>query len=1101
MSVETPYPGQIAFVRQRRYLVESVAVPSDAGDSTLVELSCLDDDAQGQPLIVLWENELDARLLKDDGWAAVAERGFDDPELFAAYLRTLSWNCVTATDPDLFQSPFRAGIRLDAYQLEPLRKALRLPRVNLFIADDVGLGKTIEAGLIARELLLRRRIDRIVVACPPSMLEQWRDEMETRFGLRFVVLDRAYVAQMRRERGFSVNPWTTHSHFLVSHRLLIDEAYASGLRDWLGEFAPKSLFVLDEAHNVAPSSGSRYAIDSQLTRAIRDIAPRFEHRLFLSATPHNGHSNSFSALLEILDPQRFCRGVPVSPEQLEEIMVRRLKSDIRELEGGFPKRSIVQIDIDGLPDDSPELVLAEKLDRYRYERDKRLAGATRSQQTVAALVTGCLQKRLLSSIEAFARTLHVHRRSVKRAVEEAAAAVTMSPLQIDDLKRLTLEADDTSSDSIDSENAFNEDDTVSTLEQPNLIASELDMRMMAATAASSDASNSPGLNALQNELELVDEMLCIAEASRYERDARVVKLLEWIEKNMCPDLLSGCSSAPRWNDRRVIIFTEYEATRRYLEQRLNEAISHTDEGERRTATFTGSTSSQRREEIKHIFNTEPKNDPLRILIATDAAREGLNLQRHCHDLFHFDLPWNPGRLDQRNGRIDRKLQPAEEVSCYYFVYGQRPEDRVLQVLVRKSERIREEMGSVANVLDGRVAENIGRSGMRRDDLDELADFIENAELEGRRTVVEDELESTRSRQDKLKGEVEGLRTRLQRSRQRIGITAPQFRQTLSMSLRLSGAPDIESSVSVSGIDQETPETFIFPADSDKLARDFGWATALDTLRDRRQRGESLSQWRERAEVRPIVFEDSGRLGENAVHMHLEHRVAQRLLGRFTSQGLIHHDLSKACLTAGPDSVSRVVLLGRLSVYGPGAARLHEEVVPIAARWFEPSRRNGPLTPYGRRTEQSTLSSLQEALDNAGRYKIAEQVQARIAASAQRDIDDLLPHLESRCEALLEEAKNLLSERAVEESLSMTELLKSQRERIRSEFNSEGRQLTLGFTRDELRQHEADRRAWQRRLDDIETELESEPRRIAESYTVQAHRVDPLGLVYLWPRTG
>ena len=169
-----PEPGQIAFVRQRRYLVESVAAPPTDGEASLVSLSCLDDDAQGEPLTVLWEHELDACVLSDDGWSSVAEKGFDDSALFAAYLRTLSWNCVTATDPNLFHAPFRAGIRLDAYQLEPLRKALRLPRVNLFIADDVGLGKTIEAGLIARELLLRRRVDRIVVACPPSMLDQWQ---------------------------------------------------------------------------------------------------------------------------------------------------------------------------------------------------------------------------------------------------------------------------------------------------------------------------------------------------------------------------------------------------------------------------------------------------------------------------------------------------------------------------------------------------------------------------------------------------------------------------------------------------------------------------------------------------------------------------------------------------------------------------------------------------------------------------------------------------------------------------------------------------------------------------------------------------------------
>src|SRR5205085_4081414 len=132
----------------------------------------------GQELQALWEAEVDAEVLSGDAWGALADRGFDAPRLFSSYLHTLRWNCVTATNPRLFQSPFRAGIRLDAYQLEPLRKALLLPRVNLFIADDVGLGKTIEAALIARELLLRKKVREIVVSCPPSMLLQWQDELE-----------------------------------------------------------------------------------------------------------------------------------------------------------------------------------------------------------------------------------------------------------------------------------------------------------------------------------------------------------------------------------------------------------------------------------------------------------------------------------------------------------------------------------------------------------------------------------------------------------------------------------------------------------------------------------------------------------------------------------------------------------------------------------------------------------------------------------------------------------------------------------------------------------------------------------------------------------
>ena len=673
MTASFPEPGSIAFVRQRRYLIEEV-VPSQApGEATLVGLSCLDDDAQGDTLSVLWEHELDARVLQGDGWSAVAEKGFDDPALFAAYLRTLSWNCVTATDPNLFQAPFRAGIRIDAYQLDPLRKALRLPRVNLFIADDVGLGKTIEAALIARELLLRRRIDRIVVACPPSMLEQWRDEMEARFGLAFTILDRAHVTRMRRERGFSVNPWTTHSRFLVSHRLLIDEAYASGLRDWLGEFAPQSLLILDEAHNAAPSRGARYAIDSQITRAVRDIAPRFEHRLFLSATPHNGHSNSFSALLEILDPQRFCRGVRVLKGQLDEVLVRRLKSDIRELEGGFPKRTVVQIDIDELPADAPELVLAAKLDTYRLERERRLANETSSRQAAGALVIGGLQKRLLSSIEAFAKTLAVHRKSVERSVEKAREAEDVSDALIADLERMTTGADPDAAipeTSDDDSGIDGEDGAPDVGELSDTTELELDDLMARATAASSGASQADTRTALEGELTLVDEMREIAEASRYDADPRIRKIVEWIGDNMCRRLSARTGAPPCWNDRRIIFFTEYEDTRRYLQRCLGEAIAHTDRAFERIAIFTGMTSRQRREDIKHAFNTEPNDHPLRILIATDAAREGLNLQRHCRDLFHFDLPWNPSRLDQRNGRIDRKLQPADEVLRWLRLFGQ-----------------------------------------------------------------------------------------------------------------------------------------------------------------------------------------------------------------------------------------------------------------------------------------------------------------------------------------------------------------------------------------------------------------------------------------------
>jgi hypothetical protein len=128
-------------------------------------------------------------------------------------------------------------------------------------------------------------------------------------------------------------------------------------------------------------------VDSQFTKSIRELAPLFEHRLFLSATPHNGHSNSFSALLEILDPQRFCRGVPIDGvRQLDAVMVRRLKEDLRRLGGGFPERRIVEIVLDGLPETSPELALPRLLDDYRAAREDRLRDAPKSVQNASALV-------------------------------------------------------------------------------------------------------------------------------------------------------------------------------------------------------------------------------------------------------------------------------------------------------------------------------------------------------------------------------------------------------------------------------------------------------------------------------------------------------------------------------------------------------------------------------------------------------------------------------------------------------------------------------------------------------------------------------------------
>jgi SNF2 family DNA or RNA helicase len=1066
-----PQIGQIVEVRQRRYLVEQSVPPLNGGDSTLVALSCVDDDAQGQQLEVLWERELDAQVLSAEAWDQIASRGFDPAGKFAAYLSVLRWNCVTSTDPTLLQSPFRAGIRLDAYQLEPLRKALRLPRVNLFIADDVGLGKTIEAGLIARELLLRKKVREIVVACPPSMLLQWKEELDSRFGLRFAILDKDYLQRVRRERGFGVNPWATNSRFLVSHRLLIDETYAGPLRDWLGTFHPSSLLILDEAHHAAPASGARYAIDSHITRAVRELAPRFEHRLFLSATPHNGHSNSFSALLEILDPQRFCRGVPVGKKMLEDIMVRRLKDDLREVVGGFPKRDVVQVDIAGLPLEAPELQLAAWLDDYRILREQRLEGESRRTQTAAGLLICGLQQRLLSSIEAFSRTLRVHRKTVKKQWDQAQAQVATERLRAE-LFTEALGPDDERASLSEEEQAAEED------------------ALVAAVSEATRGSEQAAPDLFRKEQQLLEKMSEVAESSRFLPDARVKQLLTWIRTNMCTEL--GTAGA-KWNNTRLIIFTEYEDTRRYLQQQLSGAIASSDQPETRIAVYHGPTPLKEREEIKVAFNSEPEKNPVRILIATDAAREGLNLQAHCWNLFHFDVPWNPSRMEQRNGRIDRKLQPSKIVRCHYFFYVQRPEDRVIAALIKKTKTIREELGSLSQVIDRRL-DSLLKTGIRRKEIEALTHTIEAVELEKEsRQVVEDELEAARDRQLDLRNQIERLSTMLSRSQQEIAFNKDHFRSAVSCSLEILGAEKLKCS---GNGDMHCK----FPALDQREGADPSWAETMDSLRAPRKKDQKFWDWRRESPIRPVVFEDPGVVTEEVVQLHLEQRVVQRLLARFSAQGFVYHDLSRACLAQTSDAIARVILVGRLALYGSNAARLHEQLIPVTARWIDPAVRKDHLSPYAREAESRTLALLDSALLEEHSRPVPEVILRQLQDAAANDVRELLPHLQMRAKEYVEDAIAKLKHRADDESKKMREILEAQKRHLQETVTRylQDDQLKLQFSDEEKRQLESNQRYWDKRLISLVEELKTEPDRIRSQYEVRAQRVEPVGLIYLWP---
>ncbi len=1095
LPIRAPEPGELVYVRSRRWLVEDVLPPGTPGQPALVHLACADDDAQGQALEVYWDLEIDRRIVEQEGWADLAAKGFDAPRQFAAFLHTLRWNCVTATDPNLFQSPFRAGIKIDAYQMEPLRKALRLPRVNLFIADDTGLGKTIEAGLIARELLIRKKARTIVVAAPASVLDQWHAELEERFGLVFEVLDRGYLARVRRERGFGTNPWRTHSRFLVSHNLLIDPTYTDPMREWLGTLLPGSLLILDEAHHAAPASGGRYGIETKFTRAVRDLAGRFEHRLFLSATPHNGHSNSFSTLLELLDPYRFTRGVRVRGRKaLEDVMVRRLKEDLRKIQGGFPERRVVRMEIADLPPDAPELVLSKLLDEYRSLREQRFAGTSRKAQAAAGLLVVGLQQRLLSSVEAFARSLKVHRDTAERQWAKGQARPAPPPAVEEEAENLFTSAPD--ADDERAEQAPEEHEAEEAAEIETITgAAEAEVRHDGAAGTQ-----------WTREQELLDRMQAIAAASRHLPDAKARRLIDWIRENLCLDMppfgKRPSGPPPRWNNRRVIIFTENrEGTKRWLKTILEQAIEGTELAEERLEVIDGLTSATQRKEIQRRFNADPARDPLRILLATDAAREGLNFQAHCADLFHFDLPWNPGRIEQRNGRIDRKLQPEPVVRCHYFVLPQRVEDRVLEVLVEKTKKIRVELGSLSKVIDDDI-ERLLRNGIRHRDADRLAQQIREADIDAeKKRIAEEELEAARERQEDLKEQIERCQSLLQASREWVRFEPVPFREALSCSLELLGAEALTEEQ-----DENGRPIWIFPPLDRRAETDPSWAATLDTLRAPRKLDQKLTDWRREAPIRPVIFEDAGVLTDETVHLHLDQRVAQRLLARFRSQGFVHHDLSRACLAQATDSIPRVVLLGRLSLYGRGAERLHEELVPLAARWIEPSQRRGALAAYARdaEAEEKTLALLEAALTDPRHRVPSEVIQKKLLASAQRDIAELLPQLEPRADELAEQAIRRLGERGEHEERDLRATLERQRDRVRDELerhDAQFKQLVLELDDDDRRQLESNMSAWRVRLAQFERELEHEPERVRQFYEVRARRIEPVGLVYLWPETG
>ena len=1050
-----PEQGQLVEVRQRRYVVTEVrqsTLPPDplkVYDPTpqhRVTLASVEDDALGEELQVIWEIEPGAQIV--EGAVLPQPHGFDDPQRFDAFMDAVRWGAIASADVRVLQAPFRSGIAIEDYQLDPVVRAIQMPRANLLIADDVGLGKTIEAGLVVQELILRHRVRSVLIVCPSALQIQWRDQMRDKFGLEFRSVDTELMRGLRRERGLHVNPWTHFPRLITSIDFLKRERPMRLFREVLpGPDEPAyprkfDLLIVDEAHNVAPSGRGKYATDSLRTLAIRTLAPHFEHRLFLSATPHNGYPESFTALLELLDPQRFARGVSPDRNSLSAVMVRRLKSELPPRWDGtprFPERKLEAIEVAYPPE---ELRIHRALRAYTQAR---LKGANDPIEHVASeFVLKLLKKRLFSSPEAFARTLAQHTQSLQTARKAGAGTARPSA----GLLRSQLEnVDEEFGDDAAADTAL--DDTLDTA-----------TRLFRALTP--------------EERTLLDELRGWAEHARGKPDAKTQELIRWLKAQL--QTLDG-----QWTDERVIIFTEYRDTQRWLLQMLTSA--GLGGGERLMSLYGGMASDQR-ERIKAAFQAHPETSPVRILLATDAASEGIDLQNHCARLIHVEIPWNPNRMEQRNGRIDRHGQRAPEVRIYHFVSKGWRERQVrdalapdelaadLEFLMRaalKVNTIREDLGKVGPVIAAQVEEAMLGRRVRLDTA------LAEREAEPMRRLLKFERQ--------LREQIAKLHEQLQETRRDLKLEPERVQRVVQIALELAAQPPLRETT-VDGI-------WPAPAASRRNCPVFhvpsltgSWSAC----------GEGLAHPHTGVQ-RPIVFDHQlvdGR--DDIVLAHLNHRLVAMALRLLRAEvwttggrGKLHR-VTARIVPSGTLEAPALIGHARLLVLGADHQRLHEELIVA-----------GGVLREGR-FARLNVTEVQRILAAATDRPVPAAMQERLAAQWPKHQDALLAALEARMRERGESLAKFLADRAAKEAADITAILTELRRAIETELHEPAvTQLMLpAFSdaeRDQVARNVDSLRA---RAAQIPGEITAETAAIRARYADPSPRLFPVAVTFLVP---
>lgn len=546
--------------------------------------------------------------------------------------------------------PFHAldTSNIDPYphQIEAVYECLLEQRpIKFLLADDPGAGKTIMSGMLIRELMLRGDVEKCLIIAPGNLVEQWRVEMSDKFGLDFGVIYRPRIEDSRGNPFSEKNLLLARMDQLARNEILIANLKAS---KW-------DLIIVDEAHKM-----SAQQVGDKLKRTKRyqlgeELGDLTRHRLFLSATPHNGKNEDFYAFMKLIDSERFAgRLMTKDLPNIDDIMRRYVKEDMKTFSGQniFPERKATTINFEL---SEHERQLYEGVTRYVKEGMKRAEKMRESgkewQGLIASFALTVLQRRLASSPDAI--YISLERRLNKFLDYDQTFAEKTKNNSISPKERKYFES-------------LSEDSYIDAEDMPEEELLELEDRAVEVVAT------------LQTPKEIADEesqlrsLLELAGIVRDSgKDAKWTELRGWLRDNY------------ENSKEKMIIFSEYRDTTEYVARKIKRYIKNSDA----VAIIHGKLTPENRRKTQSKFMDDPK---LRILVATDVAGEGVNLQI-ANLMINYDIPWNPNRIEQRFGRIHRI---GQQRTCYLFnlVAHQTKEGQVLQRLFEKIEEQRKVYG-------------------------------------------------------------------------------------------------------------------------------------------------------------------------------------------------------------------------------------------------------------------------------------------------------------------------------------------------------------------------------------------------------------------------